>query len=58
MHIINLGHALGMTVICEGIETHEQEELLRHCGCNQGQGYLYGKPMKEEDFERFLPEHI
>ncbi|WP_302489417.1 EAL domain-containing protein [uncultured Mitsuokella sp.] len=58
MHIINLGHALGMTVICEGIETHEQEDLLHRCGCNQGQGYLYGKPMKEEDFERFLPEHI
>lgn len=35
MHIINLGHALGMTVICEGIETHEQEDLLRRCGCNQ-----------------------
>lgn len=58
MHIINLGHALGMTVICEDIETHEQEDLLRRYGCNQGQGYLYGNPMKEEDFERFLPEHI
>lgn len=57
-HIIDLGHALGMTVICEGIETREQEELLLRCGCSQGQGYLYGKPMKEKDFERFLLEHI
>ena len=51
-------HATGMTVICEGIETREQEDMLRSCGCDQGQGYLYGKPMPEEEFERFLLQHI
>lgn len=51
-------HATRMTVICEGIETREQEDMLRSCGCDQGQGYLYGKPMPEEEFERFLLQHI
>ena len=52
-----LGHALGMKVICEGIETTAQEELLIDCGCEYGQGYLYGKPMKRADFEEFLKTH-
>ena len=56
--IIDLGHALGMTVICEGIEEHEQEEILRSYGCDHGQGYLYGKPMPEAEFSSFLEQHI
>lgn len=56
--MIDLGHALDMTVICEGIETPEQEDMLRTCGCDQGQGYLYGKPMPKEEFEAFLLQHI
>ena len=54
----DLGHALGMTVICEGIETEEQEQMLIACGCEHGQGYLYGKPMPQEKFARFLEEHL
>lgn len=55
--MIDLGHALGMTVICEGIEEHEQEEMLRSYGCDHGQGYLYGKPMPEAEFSNFLEQH-
>ena len=55
--MVDLGHALGMKVICEGIETTAQEELLIGCGCEYGQGYLYGKPMKRAEFEAFLKEH-
>ena len=56
---VNLGTKLGMNVICEGIETTAQEEVLKECGCNYGQGYLYSKPMPMavEEFERFLDEH-
>ena len=54
----DLGHALGMTVICEGIETEEQEQMLIDCGCEHGQGYLYGKPMPQEEFEAFLAAHL
>ena len=55
--MIDLGHALGMKVICEGIETEAQENLLRRCGCEYGQGYLYGKPMPRKEFETFLQSH-
>lgn len=41
---INLARALGLTVIAEGVETTEQHDWLRHIGCHQGQGYLYGRP--------------
>ena len=54
---VNLGTKLGMNVICEGIETTAQEEVLKECGCNYGQGYLYSKPMPMAEFERFLDEH-
>ena len=56
--IVGLGHALGMAVICEGIETEEQEQMLIDCGCEHGQGYLYGKPMPQEEFEAFLAAHL
>ena len=51
---ISLGHKLDMKVICEGIETREQEELLLKLGCRYGQGYLFAKPMPGEAFEELL----
>ena len=42
--VIDLSAALGMTTIAEGVETSIQEGLLRDLGCNQAQGYLYGRP--------------
>lgn len=44
--IINLGHALSMTVTAEGVETTEQLEHLQTLMCDEAQGYLLGKPMK------------
>lgn len=44
--IINLGHALSMTVTAEGVETVEQLEHLQTLMCDEAQGYLLGKPMK------------
>ena len=55
-NVIQLGKTLGMQVICEGIETPEQEKILLELGCHYGQGYLNGKPMKEEDFVAFFEE--
>jgi diguanylate cyclase (GGDEF)-like protein/PAS domain S-box-containing protein len=42
--IIGLGQALGLSTIAEGVETPAQAEILTCLGCNQGQGYLFGKP--------------
>ncbi|MNI09538.1 Phytochrome-like protein cph2 [compost metagenome] len=52
--IVELGHALGFKIIAEGVETREQNDFLRSLGCDQGQGYLYGRPMPAADFERWL----
>jgi EAL domain-containing protein (putative c-di-GMP-specific phosphodiesterase class I) len=43
--IIAMAHGLKMSVIAEGVETLEQQEILRELGCESFQGYLYGKPV-------------
>ena len=53
-NVINLGHALEMKVLCEGIETREEEELLLELGCYYGQGFLNAKPMPVADFVEFF----
>ena len=43
--IIAMGHSLNISVVAEGIETHEQLALLRGNGCDLGQGFYIGRPM-------------
>ena len=52
--VIALGQSLNMQIICEGIETKEQEELLLSLGCHYGQGFLNAKPMPVADFVAFF----
>ncbi|WLT39007.1 EAL domain-containing protein [Synechocystis sp. B12] len=44
--ILQLSHALGMTVVAEGIETQAQLEILQSLGCDYGQGYLFSRPLR------------
>jgi diguanylate cyclase (GGDEF)-like protein/PAS domain S-box-containing protein len=46
--VITLGHALGKTVIAEGIETPDQLAQLRALGCSLGQGYLLARPLSPD----------
>jgi predicted signal transduction protein with EAL and GGDEF domain len=43
--ILQLGHALDLTLVAEGIETVAQYRLLRDLGCDEAQGWLFAKPM-------------
>ena len=43
---IALGSALGLATIAEGVETEAQAKLLRSMGCDQAQGYYFGRPMQ------------
>jgi diguanylate cyclase (GGDEF)-like protein len=52
--VLTLGHAMGLTVTAEGVETAEQYEFLEAAGCNSMQGYLFSKPLPEDDIVRLL----
>ena len=57
--IIQLSKNLGMQVIAEGVETLEQERFLIELGCDEGQGYLYSRPViAAEANETFLKDRI
>ncbi|MBI5435718.1 MAG: GGDEF domain-containing response regulator [Nitrosomonadales bacterium] len=56
MAIISMGHSLKLKVIAEGVETQDQVDFLRQNGCDEVQGFFYGKPMKDRDIA-FLMTH-
>ncbi len=47
--VIALGHAMNLSVTAEGVETCEQGSLLRTAGCNELQGYLFSKAVREDE---------
>ena len=50
--VLNMSKALGINVIAEGVEKIEQRDRLKDLGCEQIQGFLYGKPVPATEFER------
>lgn len=52
--IIVMSNSLGMEVIAEGVETEDQRDFLARNGCYTYQGYLFGRPMPIEDFQKLV----
>ena len=52
--IVTIAHNLGMQVVAEGVETNQQLSFLSGLRCEQLQGYLYSKPLPENDFQKYL----
>jgi len=53
--MVSMFMEMGAEVVCEGIETEEQSRLARESGCHYGQGYLFFKPIRQDQvFEMML----
>ncbi len=53
--IIAMAHSLQLDVLGEGVEEEPQRAILLAEGCDQAQGYLFGRPMPAAEFELLLP---
>jgi len=59
--VVRLAHELDLAVIAEGVETAEQLAHLRHLGCEQGQGFLWSRPVPPDAMAAMLrdgPLHV
>ena len=54
--IIALASSLKLKVVAEGVETREQLDLLRACGCQEMQGYLFSRPLPPEELLALLEQ--
>lgn len=54
--VITLGHALGLSVTAEGVETADQQKFLSSLGCNELQGYLFSRAVPSDELEGMLAE--
>ena len=52
--VVRLGHTLGIPVLAEGVETSEQRDALRRFGCDQAQGYFFGRPAPADEIGTLL----
>ncbi len=52
--MVELGHAMGLIVTAEGVETEEQCRFLTAVGCDALQGYFFARPMPSDELEGFL----
>lgn len=55
---VRMAKQLGLLVIAEGVETEEQRDFLKNCGCDIVQGFLYSRPISIQDFEEFMNSHL
>ena len=54
--IVMLAHGLGLTTVVEGIEEEPQRKVLKACGCDAFQGYLFSRPVPRQEIEALFVE--
>jgi len=52
--VIGMAHSLGLSVVAEGVETHEQLAFVEREGCDRVQGFYYCPPLPAPEFERYM----
>jgi EAL domain-containing protein (putative c-di-GMP-specific phosphodiesterase class I) len=53
---VGLAHALGVIAVAEGVESPDQQEILRELGCDLAQGYHFAEPLSGEAVEKLLAD--
>jgi EAL domain-containing protein (putative c-di-GMP-specific phosphodiesterase class I) len=61
--VTDLAHAIGLSVIAEGVETRQQAEVVARVGCESSQGFYFARPMPAEQFATIMkarknPPHL
>jgi EAL domain-containing protein (putative c-di-GMP-specific phosphodiesterase class I) len=56
--LVDMAHALGMSVVAEGVESAMQADELRRLGCRRVQGHLFSRPLAPASITWFLDEHL
>lgn len=56
--VVSLGRSFGLRVVAEGVEDRATFELMRDCGCDAVQGYLFGQPRPAEEIGRILANGV
>ena len=56
--VVQMAKWLGTPVIAEGVETAEQADYMKSLGCNYIQGFLYSKPIPEDEFRKMLLQTV
>lgn len=56
--IISLGHIMGFDVISEGVEKQDQLDILRDIGCDYIQGFIWGRPLPQEEAEKVVMDSL
>ena len=54
--IVDLGHHLGLSVCCEGVESKTALDVLHQCGCDLAQGFFIARPMASEELGQWVPD--
>ena len=54
--IVKLAHGLKLDVVAEGVETKDEADCLKAIGCDELQGFLYGKPMGDKELDKYLQQ--
>ncbi|MDK8465452.1 GGDEF and EAL domain-containing protein [Marinobacter sp. SS13-12] len=52
--IIAMAHAINVRVVAVGVETDEQLQFLSRVGCDYAQGYIFSRPLRQDEFEALL----